>query len=943
MTIEARYDIDPDLTGISRITDDSPIQFLSNRLDHWKGLKHYRFDLTVRNSYQFATAPNHDGKHGGSLELTRFNKKWTNQKQDYYQYKTLFGTDSRDVIYETQDYRYLGGWGEYLDETLKPVSQNIYGGGGNDTIIAHDLQGYSDSVKSYLNGDPSSINQFHGEAGNDILKGNAFQNLLYGGTGNDTLDGGGGDDFLSGNEDNDKLWGGDGEDQLFGGIGNDILVGGDGYDEIDAGDGDDTIFLDVPIEGNNKGDYVIGGTGADTFVIGGTTMTTTTTTTTTPYDWKGTGLGATTDVMGAVIDGTGLGVASKVTKGVVGAVIDIFKGAESKNVETTTVESVPGNIATGNYIQITDFNPREDVIVIPISAELSNVGRTITDDNLRTLELYYKDSGRVFAEIKLEELYKLYNNDEVALNINNRDELESVWESVLDSSLYLGTYDANDSSPTIKLGTTTENFKNADGSLTEIKTTVSELDANYMVIGAYAGANILTSGKDDDLWGTDYNDVLVAYPTASNKEPQHNEINKLYGFNGDDILAGGAGADYYFGGDGTDIVSYADDRFDDNDSNGITVNLADSLEGNKEDYAYLDPESEKAIFSWAWDVYADPLDPDQADKLFSIEGIIGSKWDDSIKGDKWNNIFNGGDGNDTLEGGAGNDTLIGGEGEDTLEGGGGNDTLIGGAGSDTLIGDVVAGNDTLIVDAGADTFVLDTTEGGIDTIRGFSLAENDVLLIDNKSLGTSHAKARNLNGMLSATGLKLQLGNVGIATIENVDSSNVHRVLGRVEFTTSSHINTPLGLGDDLLATGDGNDRLTGGSGDDLLSGGAGNDTLLGGTHKDLLLGGRGDDLLNGGKGIDRLYGGSGADTFVINNTVSGLNKRAGIDVIQDFSVDEFDHIQIDASVFGIGINDHHLVQLGNDSFLRVNNSKIAQLTGVDVNTFVTDEHVDLV
>lgn len=919
MTIKERYDIDPDLTGISRITDDSPIQFLSNRLDLWKGLKHYRFDLTVRNSYQFATAPNHDGKHGGSLELTRFNKKWTNQKQDYYQYKTLFGTDSRDVIYETQDYRYLGGWGEYLDETLKPVSQNIYGGGGNDTIIANDLQGYGDSVKSYLNGDPSSINQFHGEAGNDILKGNAFQNLLYGGTGNDTLDGGGGDDFLSGNENNDKIWGGDGEDQLFGGIGNDILVGGDGYDEIDAGDGDDTIFLDVPIEGNNKGDYVIGGTGADTFVIGGTTMTTTTTTTTTPYDWKGTGLGATTDVMGAVIDGTGLGVASKVTKGVVGTVIDIFKGAESKNVETTTVESVPGNIATGNYIQITDFNPREDVIVIPVSAELSNVGRTITDDNLRTLELYYKDSGRVFAEIKLEELYKLYNNDEVALNINNRDELESVWESVLDSSLYLGTYDANDSSPTIKLGTTTENFKNADGSLTEIKTTVSELDANYMVIGAYAGANILTSGKDDDLWGTDYADVLVAYPTASDTSPGNPLQNRLFGFDGDDILAGGAGRDLYYGGEGTDIVSYEDERSNVASSSGIIVNLADSEDGDAEHYSYLDPDSTKATFSRARDAYG------HEDKLFSIEGIIGSKWDDSIKGDTENNIFNGGDGNDTLEGG------------------GGNDTLIGGAGSDTLIGDAGAGNDTLIVDAGADTFVLDTTEGGIDTIRGFSLAENDVLLMDNKSLGTSHAKARNLNGMLSATGLKLQLGNVGIATIENVDSSNVHRVLGRVEFNTSSHINTPLGLGDDLLATGDGNDRLTGGSGDDLLSGGAGNDTLLGGTHKDLLLGGRGDDLLNGGKGIDRLYGGSGADTFVINNTVSGLNKRAGIDVIQDFSVDEFDQIQIDASVFGIGINDHHLVQLGNDSFLRVNNRKIAQLTGVDVNTFVTDEHVDLV
>ena len=393
----------------------------------------------------------------------------------------------------------------------------------------------------------------------------------------------------------------------------------------------------------------------------------------------------------------------------------------------------------------------------------------------------------------------------------------------------------------------------------------------------------------------------------------------LFGFDGNDILAGGGGSDQYYGGKGFDFVSYEAEtglytgtRNKDKEASGIYVDFSEPkydktpATTTSNNVKFVDGKAE-AVFYNAWDAWG------EIDQLYSIEGIIGTQFNDTIIGGTDDNIFNGG------------------KGIDSLEGGGGNDTLIGGAGSDTLIGD-----------AGADTFVLNTTEDGIDTIRGFSLAENDVLLIDNKSLGTSHAKARNLNGMLSATGLELQLGNVGIATIENVDSSNVHRVLGRVEFTTSSHINTPLGLGDDLLATGDGNDRLTGGSGDDLLSGGAGNDTLLGGTHKDLLLGGRGDDLLNGGKGIDRLYGGSGADTFVINNTVSGLNKRAGIDVIQDFSVD-FDQIQIDASVFGIGINDHHLVQLGNDSFLRVNNRKVAQLTGVDVNTFVTDEHVDLV
>jgi Ca2+-binding RTX toxin-like protein len=74
-----------------------------------------------------------------------------------------------------------------------------------------------------------------GGAGDDILVGNAGDNLLDGGAGNDILKGmagadvligGSGDDILDGGANRDLLIGGKGHDQLTGGTGDDILVGG---------------------------------------------------------------------------------------------------------------------------------------------------------------------------------------------------------------------------------------------------------------------------------------------------------------------------------------------------------------------------------------------------------------------------------------------------------------------------------------------------------------------------------------------------------------------------------------------------------------------------------------------------------------------------------------------------------------------------------------------
>jgi Ca2+-binding RTX toxin-like protein len=104
---------------------------------------------------------------------------------------------------------------------------NYFGTNGNDTF-------------SYVGNDNLYA---QGYAGQDVISGYIYNDLIDGGAGNDTLIGGGGNDSLLGKQ------------------GNDLLVGGAGNDTLDG-------FS----EGYNQEiDTLLGGPGADTFVLGDTT------------------------------------------------------------------------------------------------------------------------------------------------------------------------------------------------------------------------------------------------------------------------------------------------------------------------------------------------------------------------------------------------------------------------------------------------------------------------------------------------------------------------------------------------------------------------------------------------------------------------------------------------------------------------------------------------
>ncbi len=85
----------------------------------------------------------------------------------------------------------------------------IYGGGGDDTLISYDT--YRE-----------------GPSGNDVLNGRGGDDVLYGGSGADSLIGGDGNDTIRGEFGADRLLGGAGSDLLTGGPGADTFIWDEG-------------------------------------------------------------------------------------------------------------------------------------------------------------------------------------------------------------------------------------------------------------------------------------------------------------------------------------------------------------------------------------------------------------------------------------------------------------------------------------------------------------------------------------------------------------------------------------------------------------------------------------------------------------------------------------------------------------------------------------------
>jgi Ca2+-binding RTX toxin-like protein len=315
----------------------------------------------------------------------------------------------------------------------------------------------------------------------------------------------------------------------------------------------------------------------------------------------------------------------------------------------------------------------------------------------------------------------------------------------------------------------------------------------------------------------------------------------LSGLGGDDTLVGGAGADTMFGGSGDDFVSYW------NSESGVNVDLL----------------TNKSSGGSA-----------QGDKIYDVEGVIGSDHADTITGSI---------GNDTLLGGAGDDRIVGGRGSDTLNGGTGNDTFVfTSATSNDWVEDFDFGDDD------GDGYTNDqldvsglTSDGGTTPVT-----TDDVVLKSTGHNGSGSAV------LVFPGGERITLGGISPHLVNDLAVLHAMGIpLGTKDGVvngTNSNDSIVSGYIDSDGDAVDSNDNLAGNNhdfidaraGNDTISAGAGNDTVFGGSGNDLVFGGTEDDWLEGDSGSDTLYAGNGSDTISGGDGYDFLYGDAGDDVI---------------------------------------------------------------
>ena len=412
------------------------------------------------------------------------------------------------------------------------------------------------------------------------------------------------------------------------------------------------------------------------------------------------------------------------------------------------------------------------------------------------------------------------------------------------------------------------------------------------------------SGSDDDVTGTEYDDILIG----------NGGKDTLRGGNGNDILYGGSGHDSLYGDNGNDILhggqdndrlegGYGDDTYIYNLGDGFDTiydfygtdkivfgkgvsfeDLSFEQSGNHLNiYINGDKTQGIQIINQFYDSsymietleFADgstvPLS--QIGLTFNqhngSETIKGTAYDDVIYANGGNDTVNAGNGNDIIFGGDGDDTILGENDDDTITGGKGNDALDGGYGNDTYIYNLGDGFDTIYDTSGTDKIKFG--EGISFNELTFQADGNHlkIMIKDNPKQGILIYNTLNDHGF-------------DIETLEFADGSTVQLSELGLELHQLDHA-----------------EIIKGTAYDDVIYANGGNDTIQAGS---------GNDVLSGGTGHDRLEGGAGDDTYV-------WNIGDGIDTISDFSGNNKIKIGSDISV-----NDLSCAKVGNNLRIIVNN-----------------------
>jgi Ca2+-binding RTX toxin-like protein len=314
----------------------------------------------------------------------------------------------------------------------------------------------------------------------------------------------------------------------------------------------------------------------------------------------------------------------------------------------------------------------------------------------------------------------------------------------------------------------------------------------------------------------------------------------LYGGAGEDILMAGEGADYIDGGADTDTITYL------TAAAPIQVNLS-----SRNLFAFIAPDGITPLF----------LSPNSGqggeangDRIFNIENVSGSQYNDVIVAGDGGGIVDGYDGNDIIYAGVSEEELIGGNGVDWLS---------------------------------------------------YKLSNVGVEISLKDSEGSEgYADSDELQTVVKEDG---EVKNVTGNSFENLEGSEFND--GELQGDDGNNLIRGLGGNDIILAEG-GNDSLIGGAGADSLNGGDGEDTAIYlnsfgsvdvnlSLQRGLLSDAQGDTL----SGVENLIGSNFDDVLIgdaasnkIDPSLSGVNgdfvDGGGVVILPDI-----DTLRVDYSI----------------------------------------------
>lgn len=823
----------------------------------------------------------------------------------------------------------------------------LFGGGGDDTLIGgsgadyfnggagKDRVDYSGSLTAIyvdLQAASGEIGEAWGDSFVSIerVTGSNFGDTLVGAASTDQLSGAGGDDLIFAGDDNHI--------SIFGGGGNDYVVAGDGANVIFGGSGSDIVDYsasNAPISVNLSTQTIVGGFGDDDSLM----------------EIEGiVGTSSDDELIGNAADNTFFGLSGEDTL-YGGSGNDLLHGGEGDDL---LIGGSGADILDGaSGINTADYSSSGQGVHIDLVTGEGQGGDAEGDILFGINRLIGSShSDTLVGSFDNEEFYGGDGSD--TLDGGDGNDLlvgGAAGDSLIGGEDYdIADYSASAAAVTIDLSNGTGVGGDAQGdTLSEIEgvrgssqgdsligsdgdnliaggaggDVISGLDGDDLLIGG-ADADTLYGGAGNDI--ADYSDSAAAVTidldagTGVGGDAQSDVLDGIEGAIGsahNDTLIGNSSENQLFGGDGDDVLDGADD-----DDLLIGGAGEDSLIGGAGDdtasYIYS-----AAAISVSLDTGLGTGGDADGDTLTSIEGLVGSIFDDTLIGNSSANFLHGFDGDDTLVGGAGADTLDGGYGFDAVDysassaavsvslaagtaagGDAQDDTLasievvIGSTYADTIIGsdrdeilDGAAGDDTLSGGAGDDLLVgsagADSLIGG-DGFDYVDYSDSATAVYVDLSLGSGSGGDAQGDTLDEVEGV---IGSAGDDTIIGDNSDNViiggdgaDTLIGGAGTDHVSYILSASAVTVDLsLGTGSGGQAQG-----DILDGFEGvigsefDDSIIGDAEANYIFGGQGNDTLEGGIGGDTLNGGAGIDTVSYQSSGSGVTVDLSLELASD-------------------------------------------------------------